>query len=210
MGGGKYSLLLITEDTASHRYFDLQKTWLDNWPVVAEFVKFQRPGPTPGSWIDIPSCTDILISWTTLRIIGLAWDALIDPAFPVATEPNDNFDNYALNYSKQFVAGAVAIAVPTPNVRVPNNLSPVPGPLPTPADADVLAEWDLTGLDAGNPATPGDCSNPSGSPHSLYRGCECTFLLTLRVNDTTITQTGSEYNIHHPFRQESLKIINDL
>jgi hypothetical protein len=210
MGGGKYSLLLITEDTAAHRYFDLQKIWIDNWPVVAKFVKFQIPGSTSGTWDDIPFCTDLLMSWEKLRIIGLAWDALIDPAFPATTDPNDNFDHYSLTYSKQFIPGSEPIPVGSPTVRVPNILAPVPGPLPTDADADVLVEWDLTSLDAGAPPTPGDCGIPPGNPHSLYRGCECTYLLRLAVRDTTITQSTSEHNLHNPIRLESVKVINDL
>lgn len=210
MGGGKYSLLLITEDTDSHRYFDVQKVWLDNWPVVAKFVRFERPGAEPGTWIEVPNCTDVLMSWNTLRLVGLAWDALIDPAFPPTTDPNDNFDKYSLSYRKQFVGGPVSIPIPAPNTRVPNNLSPAPGPLVADADAGVLADWDLTGLDAGNQPSPGDCSNPGSAPHSLYRGCECTYILTLGVSDTTITQNTGEHNIHNPVRQEAVKIINDL
>jgi len=210
MGGGKYSLLLVTEDTATHRYFDIQKVWLDNWPVVAKLVKFQIPGDTSGTWVDIPFCTDILISWNKLRIIGLAWDALIDSAFPATTDPNDNFDSYSLTYSKQFISGSESISVSTPGQRVPNNLAPAPGPLVDDTDADVLAEWDLTDLDAGDAPIPGDCGTPVGGPHKLYRGCECTYILRLAVSDTTITQSTSEHNRHNPVRQESIKVINDL
>lgn len=210
MGGAKVSLLLISEDTTAHRYFDTQKVWLDNWPVVAKLVKFQIPGNTPGNWDDIPFCTDILLSWKKLRIIGLAWDALIDPAFPANTDPNDNFGQYNLNYSKQFIPGWVPIPISNPTVRVPNTLTPLPGPLPNDANADVLAEWALSSLDAGAPPIPGNCGTPPGSPHSLYRGCECTYLLSLAVSDTTITQSTSEHNLHNPVRYESIKVINDL
>ncbi len=37
-GGGRYYLLLITQDTASHTYYDLQRTWIDNWAVVCQIV----------------------------------------------------------------------------------------------------------------------------------------------------------------------------
>ena len=210
MGGGKFSLLLITEDTAAHRYFDTQKIWLDNWPVVAKFVQFQIPGDTPGTWVDVPFCTDILISWKKLRIIGLAWDALIDPAFPATTDPNDNFGSYSLEYSKQFVPGWIPIPISSPGQRVPNNLAPVPGPLVADADADVLVEWDLTSLDAGTSPIAGECGVPAGSPHQLYRDCECTYTLKLAVGDSTITQTTVEHNKHNPRRFESIKVINDL
>ena len=210
MGGGKFSLLLIVEDTAAHRYFDVQKIWIDNWPVVAKIVKFQMPGETAGTWTDIPVCTDILLSWKKLRIIGLAWDALIDPAFPV-TGPNDNFDSYSLAYSKQFIGGWESITVSTPTQRVPNTLAPSPGPLVSDTDADVLAEWDLTTLDAGHaPESEPPCGTPPSGSHKLYRGCECTYQLKLAVSDTTITQSTSEHHKHHPVRYEAIKVINDL
>ena len=215
-GGGRYSLLLIVEDTAGHRYFDLQRIWVDNWPVVCQLVKFQKPGAAAGTWEDLPPCTDIMMSWKKLRIIGLAWDFLIDddPAWPT-TAPNDNFDQYALSYRKEFVASANGIPIaPTvdhpslsPNTRVPDVLTPAP----TVADADLLAEWDLTTLDAG-PAPAGGCGSPlpAGQENDLYRGCSCTYSLTLGVSDTTVTETVFDYGLHHPSQTEPIKIVNDL
>ena len=115
-------------------------------------------GPTAGTWEDIPPCTDILISWGKLRIIGLAWDNLIDDAWP-QTAPNDNFASYGLSYQKQFSPSASAIPITAtadhpslaPTVRVPDTLAIVP----TAADADLLAEWDLTTVDEGSQAPGG-------------------------------------------------------
>jgi hypothetical protein len=208
MGGAKLNLLLIVEDTIGQRYFDTQRVWIDNWPVVCKLVKFQRQ--VGGSWTDIPPCTDILMSWGDLRVRGLAWDALIDSAWPAATNPNDNFDDYSLSYSKQFVPGSVSIPVATPGVRVPNTLAPVPGPLPTDADADTLAVLDLTTLDAGASPQPGKCPNPAGHPHHLHRGCECTYIITLHASDTTKTQSTAEHNKHNRTHKEAIKIVNDL
>jgi len=206
-GGGRYALLLIVEDTAAHRYFDLQRIWVDNWPVLCQIVKFQKPGTPPGTWDDLPTCTDILLSWKKLRIVGLAWDALIDSAWPT-TGPNDNFDRYGLSYVKQFVAVSDPIPVASPTTRVPNFLSPTP----TVADAAVLAEWDLTTLDAGAKPAGATCSSPIPAPNQnrLYRKCSCTYSLTLGVSDTTVTQTVSDYGLHHPSTTIPIKIVNDL
>jgi hypothetical protein len=214
-GGGRYALLLIVEDTAGHRYFDLQRIWVDNWPVLCQMVKFQKPA-AGGGWDDIPPCTDIMLSWGKLRIIGLAWDALIDsdPAWPT-TSPNDNFDQYSLAYRKEFVGFASGIPI-TPTVdhpalasnrRVPDTLTPTP----TVADADLLAEWDLATLDAG-PAPAGGCEAPlpPGQENELYRGCACTYTLSLGVSDTTVTETVFDFGLHHPSTSEPIKIVNDL
>lgn len=204
-GGDYFKLLLITEDTGGNVYYDTQKIWIDNHYVRAQLVKFQRQ--ENGIWVDIPSCTDILMSWQKLRLIGIAWDGLINPAYP-ATRPNDNFDHYALSYAKQFVAGSVAIPIPAPTVRVPSPLAfPLTGPVPGVADAAVLVEWDLTTLDAGPSPTPGGCPNPVSNPHGLHRGCECTFTITLSVSDFTV---GSEPGVHNTHDIEAVKIINDL
>jgi hypothetical protein len=212
-GGGRYYLLLIVNDTAGHIYYDLQRIWLDNFPVVYEITKFQKPGLAPGTWDDVPPCTDLHMSWKKIRIIGIAWDSLVepDPAWPT-TNPNDNFDKYTLSYQKQNATSSASITIaPTPdhpalgpNIRVPNTL-PVLGP------PDLLAEWDLTNLDAG-PAPGGDCGARMGpgQENMLYRTCSCTYELTLDVRDTTVTETIYDSNIHHPSVSRPIKIINDL
>jgi hypothetical protein len=205
--GGRYSLLLIVTDTQGHRYYDVQHIWLDNWPVQCKIVKFQKP--SNGGWIDIPPCTDILLSWKKLRIIGLAWDALIDKDWGLpGPTPNDNFDGYGLAYAKQFVAGSVGIV--TASTRVPIALT-FPGPtfLPLDMDAGVLADWDLMTLDAGtSPTGKCDAPLPAGSEHKLYRSCACTYTLSLGVNDKTVEE-GASY-VHHPSVDMPIKIINDL
>jgi hypothetical protein len=214
-GGGRYSLLLIVTDTLGTTYYDLQRIWLDNWSVLCDIVKFQKPGKVAGTWEDIPPCTDILISWGKLRIIGLAWDHLIDSAWPVSA-PNDNFASYGLSFHKQFVGSESIPITPTPdhpalaaNIRVPDTLAIVP----TIADADLLAEWDLTMLDAGPKPAGGSCESPlpaGVSPNALYRGCSCSYDLSLGVSDTTITESIGDYGAHHPSVEQPIKIVNDL
>jgi hypothetical protein len=218
--GGRYSLLLIVTDTLGHRYYDIQRIWLDNWPVKCKILKFQRPDTTPGappnSWVDLPTCTDILMSWKKLRIIGLAWDALIDNAWPTAA-PNDNFDQYSLSYEKQFSPtppDAIPVG-PTPdylalaaNRRVPDTLAPLPGPMAEDVNADLLVEWDLTTLDAGPLLGEDTCETAPDVGNKLYRKCACTYTLRLGVNDKTVEE-GASFT-HHPSTSKPIKIINDL
>lgn len=205
-GGGYFKLLLITQDTSASVYYDSQLVWVDNHQVQAQLVKFQRF--TDNGWEDLPSCTDLLMSWGRLRIIGIAWDALIDHTYP-ATRPNDNFNRYGITYAKQFVPGPISITIPPIQAtqRVPSPLTfPLnTGSVPGGADADVLVEWDLAELDAGTSPLPG-CSNPP-APHELYRGCECTYTITLHVSDFTL---GTEPGVHSTYDIEAVKIINDL
>ena len=215
-GGGYFKLLLATEDTAGNVYYDTQKIWIDNHSVIAKIVKFQRE--INGVWTDIPNCTDVMLSWKKLRIIGIAWDALINPAYPIVP-PNDNFKSYELSYTKQFVGGSVTFM--SSNPRVPSPLIfplippfPLTGSIPiAPANADILAEWDLSTLDAGPTILAGcpnpipDAAHPKAHPNQLYRKCECTYTIVLRVSDST---KGSELWLHDTSDTESLKIINDL
>ncbi len=211
--GDYFKLLLATKDTGGFVYYDTQKIWIDNYSVIAKIVKFQRQ--INGVWTDLPNCTDVMLSWGKLRIIGIAWDALINSLYPV-TRPNDNFNNYGLKYAKQFVPNPVNISIsPTvdkpflaSNARVPHpSVFPLTGPIPiAPGDADLLVEWDLSTLDAGATALT-DCPNPVADPHKLFRGCECTYIIRLDVSDFTI---GSEYSVHNTSDFESVKIINDL
>jgi hypothetical protein len=201
-------LLLAVKDTAAaaNIYYDTQKVWIDNYAVIGQIVKFQRF--ESGVWIDIPHCTDILLSWGKLRIIGLAWDALIDPAYP-ADRPNDNFKGYGLTFAKQFGAAVPIPILPADaakRVPAPPGFS-LTGPAPTSVNAGVLAEWDLSALDAGDTNLT-DCPDPVGAPYKLYRNCECTYTLTLTVSDYTI---ASDYSGVHAVQDiESLKIVNDL
>lgn len=207
--GGRYNLLLIVRDTLGHHYYDVQRIWIDNWQVLCKIVKFQRPGPGD-TWIDIPPCTDILLSWAQLRIMGMAWDHLIDdtwapttvPAIPPSppVRPNDNFNRYDLSFHKQFVSSDV-IPGATPTLRVPNNVASVPGD----ADAGVLATWNLAALDAGVKPPENSCDDAPGN--TLYQGCSCTYDLSLSVSDTTVSD---EPGTHNPSVTQPIKIVNDI
>jgi hypothetical protein len=197
-GSGRFSLLLFAEDTAGHRYFNLRRAWIDNHDILVSIVKFQRK--VSGVWQDLPPCLDILLSFGSLRIMGLAWDPVIDEAFPV-TAPNDNFGYYNLYFWKQF--GPAQLLTPD----VPNRVPALPGippfPAPTPADAGQLALWDLTVLDAGPAPHP---YVPPPQP-KIYRGESCSYILQLFATDTTVVSEGTT---HYHYHQVPLKIINDL
>lgn len=205
-GSGRSSLLLTAEDTSGVRYHDIQHVWLDNHPIQVKLVAFQWKNPATGNWETIPECTDLsLATHGLIRILGLAWDPLIDedwwtpPAAP--SQPNDNFGHYRLDYWKQFGPTEQLLGA-TPN-RVPDLPAAPPVAVPTDADAGVLAEWDLETLDAGPSPSPG-----SAAPNSkLYRGEECTFTLRLFATDTTVVPGGPH---HQGWDFESVKVVNDL
>lgn len=199
-GSGRYSLLLAAEDTAGHRYFDIQHVWLDNKSIKGRIVKFQKKAKN-GAWEDIPACTDLRLSFGAIRLMGLAWDPLIDEAWWPASAPNDNFGYYNLQFWKQF-SGIASPLTGDIGARVPA-LPPMP-PVSTPVDADAgeLAQWDLTQLDAdASPPTP---VNPS---NKLHHHESCTFILQLFVTDTTVVNEGTTHYVYH---QAPVKIINDL
>lgn len=216
---GKYvKLLLAARDTSGASYYDSQNVWIDNHQVLAQIVRFQRYDPLTSKWINVPKCTDLLMSWGIIRIIGIAWDALIDPAYPETWVPNDNFEQYSLSYYKQFNSSSpLTISIAAPNTRVPNPLDfPLTSPTaPTELNAGVLAEWDLKSLDAGpdpSASAPEPKPQPCGDPpaplsNGLYRGCACTYTLKLNVSDAT---RSDETGVHQPTTSQSLKIINDL
>jgi hypothetical protein len=198
IGSGRFSLLLTAEDTTSTRYYDIQNIWLDNETILGQIVKFQRKNPKSGVWEDIPNCTDLLLSFGTIRVVGLAWDPVIDTAWWPAVAPNDNFDHYQLQFWKQFgpahdMTGAIANRVPA---------LPVAPPVPTPttADADELAQWDLVAaLDyTGAPPAP----DPK-----LARGDSCTYIIQLFVTDNSVVADSGTHYIYH---QVPVKIVNDL
>lgn len=199
-GSGRFSLLLTAEDTAGHRYHDIQHLWIDNKPITGQIVKFQWFDPQTGTWRDIPPCTDLSMKrFGKIRIMGLAWDPLIDDSVPFwpPVKPNDNFDHYALHYAKQF---APWVLLKTSTDRVPVLPAAVPAvlPMPTPtaADAGELAVWDLTMLAA----------LPVGDPNRLGPGESCTYILQLYVTDTTVVGVGH----HETWHQVPVKVVNDL
>lgn len=206
-GNGRFSLLLTAEDTTAVTYHDIQHIWLDNKPIIGKIVKFQRfnPQPAPGTWQDLPACVDLLVSFGTIRIMGLAWDPVIDEAWWPPVSPNDNFGHYRLDFWRQFEPfppGPHALTSNIPN-RVPALPVAAPVPVPTDADAAELAQWNLTTLDAGPIPSP---YSPPPYP-KIYRGEACTYILQLFVTDTTIVNEGTTHYVYH---QVPVKIVNDL
>ncbi len=210
---GRYSLLQVAEDSAtpsSHLFYDIQHIWLDNkqmyYTVGSEtlytvrIVKFQRL--IGGVWSDIPPCMDLQISFGKIRIVGLAWDPIIDEAWWPPVAPNDNFSHYRLDFWKQF--GPAHELLGNTFVRVPA-LPPMP-PVSTPtyADAEELAVWDLTLLDAGAPPSP---YAPPPDP-KIYRGVACTYNLQLFGTDSTAVNDNS--TSHYVYHQVGVKIVNNL
>lgn len=201
-GNGRFSLLLTVRDTAGHMYHDIQHVWLDNQPIRGKIVKFQWKNTETGSWEDIPKCEDLSMKKIgTVRILGLAWDPVIDEDWWPPTAPNDNFGHYYLNFWKQF--GGVQSLTGKITNRVPALPATPPVATPTDADADVLAEWDLTSLDAGPAPSP---YTPPTDPQ-LYRGESCSYTLRLYVTDNTVV---NESTTHYIWDHEAVKIINDL
>jgi hypothetical protein len=196
-GSGRFSLLLTAEDTTAITFHDIQHIWLDNQTILGQIVKLQRWDSNTSAWVDIPACTDLLLSFGKIRVVGLAWDPLIDNAFPVAA-PNDNFDHYDLYFWKQF-SPDVDYVVSGDGSRVP---AMPPLTTPTPASADELGQWDLTLLDALNMASTVHADN------RLARKEECTYTLELFVTDNTLVNDGG--TTHYQYFPVPVKVINDL
>lgn len=201
-GAGRYSLLLTAEDTTGITYHDIQHVWLDNKTIIGRIVKFQRRNPQTGFWEDIPTCLDLLMSFGTIRVVGLAWDPLIDEAWWPATAPNDNFDYYNLVFWKQF---SPVVSPLTGNIisRVPALPGAPPVLTPTNADAGELAQWDLTQLNA-DAAVP----TPVDPANKLHRRESCSYSLQLFVTDKSIINDGA--TTHYTYHEVPVKIINDL
>lgn len=202
-GNGRYSLLLTAEDTAGHLTHDIQHVWLDNHPIKGKIVKFQWYNDKSGSWEDLPKCKDLSMKkYGKIRIVGLAWDPVIDENWWPAAAPNDNFEYYNLLFHKQF--GAWQSLTPNIQKRVPELPASPPVAVPTDADAGELAVWDITSLDAG-PAP-----HPYVAPADplLYRGESCTYTLRLYVKDSSVVNQSAQG--HEAWDFESVKIINDL
>lgn len=199
-GSGRFSMLLTAEDTMGTTYHDIQHIWLDNKGIIGQIVKFQRINKL-GVWEDIPACTDLLFSFGKIRVMGLAWDPVIDEAFWPATEPNDNFGYYSICYWRQF--GPVMDLTGTVANRVPALPAMPPVLDPTPANAGELALWDLQSLDAGPKPSPYVAAPDS----KLYHGESCSYVLQLFVTDRTIINEGTTHYVYHPV---PLKLINDL
>ena len=110
-------------------------------------------------------------------INGRAWDPIILNSYPHTDHPNDNFNQYGLNFQKDGSGGPWPIT--TSGTRVPAVLQEAPL-APAPADMGVLANWDIVAaLDAG-PNTGGAAPDPK-----IFRGERCAYLIHLVVTDTT-------------------------
>ena len=208
VASGRYSVLLTAEDTTGVTFHDIQHIWLDNHNVKADIVEFQWKNPDTNAWEKIPPCTPLSLNvHGQIRILGLAWDPLIDEAWwtlPGPPErPNDNFGHYSMHYKKQFQTWKDLVLNVTN--RVPALPAAAPVPVPTPADADVLHTWDLTTLDAGPSPGPGAIAPDS----KLYRGESCTFSLRLFVTDPTVVPDGPGDH-HQKWKNEPIEIVNDL
>jgi hypothetical protein len=195
---GRYRFLLMAEDTQGHRYYDTQIVWIDNQDITpfVKIVRLEGQNLHSGVWEQIPPCTDIHMSqYHKLRIVGLAWDRLIDPTL-AAVVPNDNFGSYSLAFWK----GILVVADSIPNAvagRVPAFTTPDP----TTADAATLGEWDLTLLD---PTTP----SPYNPANQLAHGDSCTYVIQLFATDSSWVNDGN--TTHYRYHDASLKIINDM
>lgn len=202
-GSGRYSLLLTVEDTAGHLYHDIQHIWLDNHKIIGRIVKFQWFNNESSAWEDLPKCKDLSMKkYGKIRILGLAWDPVIDETWWPPVAPNDNFECYNLDFKKQF--GPFHSLVSGVSNRVPALPATPPVAVPTDAEADELAIWDITALDAGSAPTP---YVPAPDP-KVYRGESCTYTLKLYVHDNSIVSHDSDG--HQIWDFESVKIINDL
>lgn len=199
-GSGRFSVLLTAEDTIARRYHDIQQVWFDNREILCQIVKFQRLDPATNAWVDIEPCKDLLVSMGKIRLVGLAWDPVIDEAWWPAAPPNDNFGYYNMDFKKQFGA-YVPLTAGNIASRVPALPAIPPVPVPGPADAGELALWDLATLDAGPPGA-GDPPYPK-----LWRRQSCTYTVRLYVTDTTVVP-GS--GTHWKIDDVPIKVVNDL
>lgn len=203
---GLFTLRLVVEDTDGNRYYDTQKIWLDNKPVCARI------------FIDaVPKCADLHVSKFALPpdcsvpwnvpLRGVAYDELIDSGLP-AGRPNDNFDYYKIQVSKQ---GGPTIDIPI--------VVPPMGPLCfyglkrvgscTPCAAPnvfvdgVLAQFDLRAVEL-------ECKGtlPYAVPDAftIERGECCVYNFRLWVYDRTRVPSG----VHWDYDEWPVKICNDL
>jgi hypothetical protein len=171
---GRYSLLLTAEDSIGARFHDIQHVWLDNEPVYALITAITGVAP----------CADLKLSQfarSGMTVEGIAWDRLVDDAFPDGT-PNDNFDRYRLTLYKQG-GGSHVIGDFTNRVISPFRKTGAP---PTPAEAGDLANFDIVSvIDAGSAGSDPQVRIPRRT------GCAYYFLLEVwdktRLNDDTAT-----------------------
>lgn len=184
---GKWSVLLGVMDTSGHTYYDIQRVWLDNHPIIVALTGVGG----------LPSCMDLYTRekaapspFRTVEVRGTAWDELIvgNPA----VIPDNNFDHYLLDFQKQGAAGWVTLA---------NSATSVP-PAGDPVAEGVLATWNLATVDAASdPLNLG-----ATQPDQLLQPNEaCTYILRLQAWDTTLV---SHSTVHYDWRLFPIKVIN--
>jgi hypothetical protein len=194
---GRYSLLLIAEDTTPgpHRYYDIQHAWIDNKPIKGKITGVAGVKPCA-----VFHLNDFVGS--SVDIQGLAWDPLIDEDFDPNLVPNDNFGGYELRIYKQGVSAPYVIT--TSNTRVPAAKTGPPG-FPTDADAGTLASFDIAAaLDADNP------SPPPGVPAAIKvpRKTGCAYYFELYVWDKT--RINDDSTNHHIWSRWPICVDNDI
>lgn len=169
-GTGKFTVLLQVIDTNGHPFYDVQRVWVDNEPIMAQIAGISG----------LPACTDLYTqdsegNFKTVNIEGIAWDALIDPAD--STQPtSDNFDHFDVKLQKQGAAGESLLHSST---------TTVPAARTKPVAVDNLTSWDLESVNAP--------TNPMGWPADqlLDQGESCTYDIILRVWDKTVVNEGT-------------------
>jgi hypothetical protein len=190
IASGRYSFLLTVEDSISMAYHDIQHVWLDNEPVFALITGIK----------DVSPCVELALSQfvsTGMDILGIAWDRLIDDAFP-DTAPNDNFGHYTLTLYKQGVTTPHTIGTFNSRVIVPFRKS---GATPDPSEEGTLANFDI--------ATVIDDDNPGKDPNvSIPRKTGCGYYLRLDVYDKT--RLNDDNHVHHSHSIWPFCIVNDL
>ena len=184
--------------------YDTATVWMDNREIEARITHMAVEG---GGGLAV--CDELLLSQfvqaghkVNAEIIGRAWDPIILDSYPPGDRPNDNFNEYALNFKKD--GGSVWTPIASSNTRVPNILQQ--SPLPAfPGGTGVLAAWDIVAaLDAG-PVPPGIPPDPYPK---IYRGQRCAYVIHLQVTDTT--HVGDAGGPHHDEDVFPFCIVNDL
>ncbi len=201
---GKYTFLLQLVDTAGNTYYDIQRAWIDNEVIRGKIDSLRYHGEST----DLPPCSDIHVNngsdaARVLDIRGFATDPLIVSG-DTTTPTSDNFNRYTVWFRKQGAPSDIRIV--TSNNPVPDRATWSGGSGDPPVD--VLAEWDLSWIDAGTPAPNDADGNPIPANQRLARGESCTYDVILWAWDKTIVNEGT---VHHTGKLTfPVKIVNDL
>lgn len=187
-GSGRFSLLLTAEDSIGARFHDVQHVWFDNEPVYGRITGIAGADP----------CAELKLSQFPspgMQILGIAWDRLIDAAFP-DVPPNDNFDHYRLRLYKQGAGTPFEIGDFTS--RMPARKT---GPPPTDAEAGPLATFDIAAvIDGGRPGSDPILAIP--------RSKGCAYYLFLQVWDSS--RLDDDAATHYAEWTWPFCIVNDL